>query len=43
MPPAFQGGGGLVSTSDDYHAYFQTLLNHRMHEGERILPPTPSS
>uniref|UniRef100_A0AAU2K0J2 Beta-lactamase family protein n=1 Tax=Streptomyces sp. NBC_00049 TaxID=2903617 RepID=A0AAU2K0J2_9ACTN len=37
-PPAFQGaGGGLVSTVDDYHAYFQMLLNHGMHGGERIL------
>ncbi|MEV0268089.1 serine hydrolase domain-containing protein [Hamadaea sp. NPDC050747] len=27
-PPAFPGGGGgLVSTVDDYHAYFQMLLN----------------
>ncbi|MFF3669819.1 serine hydrolase domain-containing protein [Microtetraspora malaysiensis] len=37
-PPAFQGGGGgLVSTVDDYHAYFQMLLNHGKHGGERIL------
>jgi CubicO group peptidase (beta-lactamase class C family) len=37
-PPAFQGGGGgLVSTADDYNAYFQMLLNHGMHGGERIL------
>ncbi|MEU6966430.1 serine hydrolase domain-containing protein [Kitasatospora aureofaciens] len=37
-PPAFPGGGGgLVSTVDDYHAYFRMLLNHGMHEGERIL------
>ncbi|MEV4890082.1 serine hydrolase domain-containing protein [Nonomuraea sp. NPDC055795] len=37
-PPAFQGGGGgLVSTVDDYHAYFRMLLNHGMHDGERIL------
>jgi CubicO group peptidase (beta-lactamase class C family) len=37
-PPAFQGGGGgLVSTVDDYHAYFRMLLNHGVHEGERIL------
>ncbi|WP_127503046.1 serine hydrolase domain-containing protein [Actinoplanes solisilvae] len=28
-PPAFPGGGGgLVSTVDDYHAYFRMLLNH---------------
>lgn len=37
-PPAFQGGGGgLVSTADDYHAYFKMLLNHGMHGDERIL------
>ncbi|MGW5260441.1 serine hydrolase domain-containing protein [Microbispora sp. NPDC004025] len=37
-PPAFQGGGGgLVSTVDDYHAYFRMLLNGGRHEGERIL------
>ncbi|GFJ95545.1 serine hydrolase [Phytohabitans rumicis] len=38
QPPAFPGGGGgLVSTVDDYHAYFQMLLNHGMHGSERIL------
>ncbi|WP_405412970.1 serine hydrolase domain-containing protein [Streptomyces decoyicus] len=37
-PPAFQaGGGGLVSTVDDYHAYFQMLLNHGLHGNQRIL------
>ncbi|GGO27635.1 serine hydrolase domain-containing protein [Microbispora bryophytorum] len=37
-PPAFQGGGGgLVSTVDDYHAYFQMLLNGGTHQGKRIL------
>nr|WP_206740231.1 serine hydrolase domain-containing protein [Streptomyces lydicus] len=37
-PPAFQsGGGGLDSTVDDYHAYFQMLLNHGMHGTQRIL------
>ncbi|KOU28832.1 serine hydrolase domain-containing protein [Streptomyces sp. WM6368] len=37
-PPAFQaGGGGLVSTADDYHAYFRMLLNRGMHGTERIL------
>ncbi|MFF5975670.1 serine hydrolase domain-containing protein [Streptomyces sp. NPDC012769] len=37
-PPAFQGGGGgLVSTADDYHAYFRMLLNEGMHGTERIL------
>ncbi|MBP3963081.1 serine hydrolase domain-containing protein [Paenibacillus lignilyticus] len=38
QPPAFQGGGGgLVSTADDYHAYLQMLLNQGMHGTERIL------
>lgn len=37
-PPAFQGGGGgLTSTVDDYHAYFQMLLNGGVHKGKRIL------
>ncbi|MGW4800361.1 serine hydrolase domain-containing protein [Nonomuraea sp. NPDC004297] len=37
-PPAFQGGGGgLVSTVDDYHAYFRMLLNQGRHGTERIL------
>ncbi|MFI9845525.1 serine hydrolase domain-containing protein [Nonomuraea sp. NPDC051941] len=38
QPPAFQGGGGgLVSTADDYHAYFRMLLNGGRHGSERIL------
>jgi CubicO group peptidase (beta-lactamase class C family)/DNA-binding ferritin-like protein (Dps family) len=38
QPPVFQGGGGgLVSTVDDYQAYFQMLLNQGMHGTERIL------
>ncbi|MFK8850231.1 serine hydrolase domain-containing protein [Streptomyces sp. Ac-502] len=37
-PPAFaSGGGGLVSTADDYHAFFRMLLNGGTHDGERIL------
>ncbi|MCB5163830.1 beta-lactamase family protein [Streptomyces bambusae] len=37
-PPAFQGGGGgLTSTADDYNAYFRMLLNGGMHGTERIL------
>ncbi|WHX89412.1 serine hydrolase domain-containing protein [Peribacillus simplex] len=37
-PPAFQaGGGGLLSTVDDYHAYLRMLLNQGMHGTERIL------
>ncbi|WP_438827863.1 serine hydrolase [Streptosporangium carneum] len=30
-------GVGLVSTVDDYHAYFRMLLNHGTHDGQRIL------
>jgi CubicO group peptidase (beta-lactamase class C family) len=37
-PPAFQGGGGgLTSTIDDYHAYFRMLLDRGMHGTKRIL------
>jgi CubicO group peptidase (beta-lactamase class C family) len=31
------GGGGLVSTLDDYHAFGRMLLNGGSHGGERIL------
>ena len=37
-PPAFpSGGGGLVSTADDYLAFCQMLLNKGRHGCERIL------
>jgi len=37
-PPVFEaGGGGLVSTVDDYHAFQRMLLNKGRHRGERIL------
>jgi CubicO group peptidase (beta-lactamase class C family) len=37
-PPAFpSGGGGLVSTADDYLAFGQMLLNMGRHGNERIL------
>lgn len=37
-PPAFQGGGGgLVSTVDDYHAYFRMLLDLGAHGDGRVL------
>ena len=37
-PPLFQGaGGGLVSTVDDYLAFFRMLLAGGVHGGERIL------
>jgi CubicO group peptidase (beta-lactamase class C family) len=37
-PPAFpSGGGGLVSTIDDYLAFGQMMLNKGKHGGRRIL------
>ena len=37
-PPAFpSGGGGLVSTVDDYLAFCQMMLSHGQHGRERIL------
>lgn len=37
-PPAFEsGGGGLVSTVDDYLAFQHMLLNKGRHRGARIL------
>lgn len=41
-PPAFaSGGGGLVSTVDDVHAFYRMILNKGLHEGvrgrERVL------
>ena len=37
-PPAFEGGGGgLVSTADDYLAFGRMMLNHGRHGNERIL------
>jgi CubicO group peptidase (beta-lactamase class C family) len=37
-PPAFpSGGGGLVSTVDDYLAFGQMMLNKGQHDGARIL------
>ncbi|MEU4230849.1 serine hydrolase domain-containing protein [Nonomuraea sp. NPDC026600] len=37
-PPAFEAGGdGLVSTVDDYHAFYRMLLNKGAHGSERIL------
>ncbi|WP_446211066.1 serine hydrolase domain-containing protein [Micromonospora sp. IBSANI012] len=38
-PPAFEsGGGGLVSTADDYLAFATALLAGGTHHGERMLP-----
>jgi CubicO group peptidase (beta-lactamase class C family) len=37
-PPVFEsGGGGLVSTVDDYLAFCQMMLNKGRYDGERIL------
>ncbi|MBB5775121.1 serine hydrolase domain-containing protein [Nonomuraea jabiensis] len=37
-PPLFQAGGdGLVSTVDDYHAFFRMLLNKGTFGGTRVL------
>lgn len=37
-PPAFAAGGsGLVSTVDDFHAFYRMLLNKGRHGRERIL------
>jgi CubicO group peptidase (beta-lactamase class C family) len=37
-PPVFEsGGGGLVSTVDDYLAFGRMMLNQGKHGGERIL------
>jgi len=38
VPPKFQaGGGGLVSTVDDCHAFFQMMLDKGRYGGGRIL------
>jgi CubicO group peptidase (beta-lactamase class C family) len=37
-PPVFQsGGGGLVSTADDYLAFGRMMLNHGRHGRDRLL------
>ena len=36
-PPFESGGGGLVSTIDDYFAFTQMMLNRGRHGGEQIL------
>jgi CubicO group peptidase (beta-lactamase class C family) len=37
-PPVFEdGGGGIVSTADDYLAFASALLAGGSHEGERVL------
>lgn len=39
-PKLLSGGGGLVSTSTDYHRFAQMLLNEGELEGTRILSPS---
>jgi CubicO group peptidase (beta-lactamase class C family) len=36
-PPSESGGGGLVSTIDDYFAFSRMMLNKGRHESEQIL------
>ncbi len=36
-PPSESGGGGLVSTIDDYFAFSRMMLNKGRHGGEQIL------
>ncbi|HXC55602.1 MAG TPA: serine hydrolase domain-containing protein [Rhizomicrobium sp.] len=38
-PPMDSGGGGSVSTADDYARFCQMILNHGELEGARILKP----
>lgn len=38
-PPRFSGGGGLMSTADDYLRFAQMLLNGGELDGARILAP----
>ena len=38
VPPPFEGGGGgLVSTADDFLAFFRMMLNEGLHGRERLL------
>jgi CubicO group peptidase (beta-lactamase class C family) len=36
-PPFPSGGGGLVSTVDDYHAFARLLANGGVHDGRRLV------
>jgi CubicO group peptidase (beta-lactamase class C family) len=36
-PPFASGGGGLVSTVDDFHAFYRMILNKGLHGRERVL------
>jgi CubicO group peptidase (beta-lactamase class C family) len=39
VPPTDSGGGGLVSTIDDYFAFSRMLLNCGQHGGRQLLSP----
>jgi CubicO group peptidase (beta-lactamase class C family) len=36
-PPFAAGGSGLVSTVDDFHAFYRMLMAGGVHEGQRLL------
>jgi len=40
QPPSESAGGGLVSTMDDYYAFYRMLLNKGRHEDTEILSRT---
>jgi CubicO group peptidase (beta-lactamase class C family) len=39
QPPLPSGGGGMVSTAEDYYRFATMLLNHGELDGKRILAP----
>jgi len=39
QPPMPSGGGGMVSTAEDYYRFATMLLNHGELDGKRILSP----
>ncbi len=41
QPTMPSGGGGLVSTAEDYYRFAQMLANGGELDGERILSPPP--
>jgi CubicO group peptidase (beta-lactamase class C family) len=40
QPPMPSGGGGMVSTAEDYYRFATMLLNHGELDGKRILAPS---
>lgn len=40
QPTMPSGGGGMVSTTEDYYRFLEMLLNHGELEGKRILAPS---